>query len=61
MYADDLVLMSENTERLRSKIRKWKEALNSNLLKDNPEIARVTACIEEVGWSSLKNGTRVQG
>ena len=35
LYADDLVLMSETIEGLRSKFLKWKEAFESKGLKVN--------------------------
>ena len=35
LYADDLILMSETIDGLRSKFLKWKEAFESNGLKVN--------------------------
>ena len=35
LYAEDLVLMSENIEKLRNKFLKWKEAIKSKSLNVN--------------------------
>ena len=51
LYVDDLVLMSETIERLRNKLRKWKEAFESKGLNVNLSTTRVM-----INEGILKNG-----
>ena len=44
LYADDLVVMSETIEGLRSKFLKWKDAFECNGLRVNLGENRLTVC-----------------